>query len=78
MQAFVGCPALADVLFDVDVMERSVKFVNTNNYGTVNVSDVVEILKTHKISVEEVETIARGMSDKEVNVVFCSPDSIVF
>jgi hypothetical protein len=73
MLAVEESPVLADVLFDVDVIERSVKFINTNYYGTVNVNDVVEILKTYKIAVEKVETIARGMADKEVGVVFTSP-----
>jgi hypothetical protein len=40
------------------------------------VNDVVEILKTYKIAVEEIETIARGMADKEVSVVFTSPNPI--
>jgi hypothetical protein len=40
------------------------------------VNDVVEILKTYQIAVEEVETIARGMVDKEVSVVFTSPNPI--
>jgi hypothetical protein len=44
------------------------------------VNDVVEIFRSNNIPVEQVETIARGMGDKEVTVVFTSPlpiDSLI-
>jgi hypothetical protein len=71
MQAIVECPPLAEALFDIDVMKRSVKLSNSNYYGMVTVNDLVEILRSNSIPVEQVETIARGMGDKEV--VFTSP-----
>lgn len=54
---------------DTDVLLRTVKFRNANSYGTVSMANVVEVLKIAQLSPEDVETISRGMGDKEVSVV---------
>ena len=72
MSHIVECPPLEDALFNRDVVQRTVKFLNTSFHGTVQVNDVVDILKSVDIPASDVETIARGISDKEVSVVFSS------
>ena len=56
------------------MVERTVR--NANYYGTVNMNDIVEIMKQLQIPPSEIEYISRGQADKEVSVSFVHSSTI--
>jgi hypothetical protein len=68
------CPALISVVFDHDVLKRTLKLQNASAYGIVTMNDAVECLQTLGIPPNAVGLFfSRGQGDKEVSVVFNFP-----